>query len=42
MAVSGEVRADDAPKLSGAMQCDRAVEPGRVRCSVEARAMDGR
>lgn len=30
-------RADDAP-LTASMQCDRAVEPGRVRCTVEARS----
>jgi hypothetical protein len=26
----------EEPKLTATMQCDRAAEPGRVRCSVEA------
>jgi hypothetical protein len=30
-------RAEDAPSpLRASMQCDRAIEPGRVRCAVEA------
>ncbi|MBS2016753.1 MAG: hypothetical protein JST00_27965 [Deltaproteobacteria bacterium] len=37
-------RADgEAPSpLRAAMQCDRATEPGRVRCTVEAHAEGGR
>ena len=38
---TSSARADDAP-LTATMQCDRAVEPGRVRCTVEARAAVGR
>jgi hypothetical protein len=38
-------RADEADAGAGhlvaSMQCDRAAEPGRVRCSVEARADAG-
>ena len=34
-----EARAEE-PKVSATMQCDRAAEPGRVKCSVEAR-VDG-
>jgi hypothetical protein len=30
------------PSLTATMQCDRAAEAGRVRCSIEARAGDGR
>ena len=29
--------ADDAPPLEAKMQCERAAEPGRVRCSVEVK-----
>jgi hypothetical protein len=32
----GEARAEE-PKMTAAMQCERAAEPGRVKCSVEAR-----
>jgi hypothetical protein len=38
---AGEASASEPP-LSATMQCDRATEPGRVRCSVEARATGGR
>src|SRR5262249_14646486 len=30
------------PDLTASMQCERAPEPGRVRCSVEAHAKPGR
>lgn len=30
------------PALTATLQCDRAVEPGRVRCTVEARVAAGR
>ena len=33
---SGEV------EVQSSMQCDRAIEPGRVRCTVEARVAAGR
>ena len=32
-----DARAEEPPKLTAAMQCDRAVEPGRVKCSVETK-----
>jgi hypothetical protein len=32
----------DAPPLSATMQCERASEPGRVRCTVEVRGAAGR
>lgn len=35
-------RAEEPPKLTASMQCDRAAEPGRVKCSVEARVAGGR
>jgi hypothetical protein len=36
-------RADDpTPPLKASMQCERAAEPGRVRCSVDARALGSR
>ena len=35
-AASGEV------EVQSSMQCDRAIEPGRVRCTVEARVAAGR
>jgi hypothetical protein len=43
-------RADDAgagattppPPVSASMRCEHALEPGRVRCSVEARAAAGK
>ena len=38
----GDARAEEASKLTASMQCDRAAEPGRVKCSVEARATGGR
>ncbi len=34
--------AADEPQLHATMQCERAIEPGRVRCSVEAHAAEGR
>jgi len=34
--------ADDPPALTATLQCDRAVEPGRIRCTVEARVTAGR
>jgi hypothetical protein len=41
--VAGEVSADAPaePDLRASMQCDRAGEPGRVRCTVEARVVAG-
>jgi len=39
---AGDARADDAKTLTTAMQCERATEPGRVKCSVEARVAGGR
>lgn len=36
-----EARVEPAP-LSVTLQCDRAPEPGRVRCTVEARVTPGR
>lgn len=30
------------PKLTATMSCERAAEPGRVKCSVEARTTGGR
>ncbi|HEY8074955.1 MAG TPA: hypothetical protein VIF62_12615, partial [Labilithrix sp.] len=30
------------PPLTATMQCERAIEPGRVRCSIEAHAAEGR
>jgi hypothetical protein len=32
----------EEPALRATMQCERALEPGRVRCSVEAHAAEGR
>ena len=42
--VAGEARADAPAEndLKASMQCDRASEPGRVRCTVEARIEGGR
>jgi hypothetical protein len=42
--VTGEARADAPAEsdLKASMQCDRAGEPGRVRCTVEARLEGGR
>lgn len=34
--------AADAPEVTSTMQCDRATEPGRVRCTVEARSTSAR
>jgi hypothetical protein len=36
-----DVRAAE-PVVTATMTCDRAAEPGRVKCSVEARATGGR
>ncbi|MBX3228153.1 MAG: hypothetical protein KIT84_26990 [Labilithrix sp.] len=41
-AVGAPARADEPPPISASLQCDRAVEPGRVRCTVEARVAQGR
>lgn len=38
---SGELRAEE-PKVSATMECERAAEPGRVKCSVEVRATGSR
>jgi hypothetical protein len=35
-------REDEAPAVHASMQCDRASEPGRVRCTIEAHASPGR
>lgn len=42
--VASDARASDAgvPALSATMACERAVEPGRVKCSIEARAPSGK
>lgn len=32
----------DPPPLTGSMQCEHAPEPGRVMCTIEARATGGR
>ena len=40
----GDARADAAPAepdVRASMQCDRATEPGRVRCTVEVRVEGG-
>jgi hypothetical protein len=37
LALAGDVRAQDT-KVEASMLCDRAPEPGRVRCFVEVRA----
>jgi hypothetical protein len=40
-----DARAEDAkaaPPISVAMQCERAMEAGRVKCSVEAKTVGGR
>ncbi len=43
--VAGAAHATDAgvplPLLTATMTCDRAVEPGRVKCTLEARAAAG-
>jgi hypothetical protein len=41
---AGDARADTPPEsdVKASMQCDRANEPGRVRCTVEARIEGGR
>ncbi len=36
-AVAGGADAEEAAPLDAKMQCERASEPGRVRCSVEVR-----
>jgi hypothetical protein len=40
-AAPAPARADE-PAVRASMQCERAAEPGRVRCSVEAHAAAGR
>ena len=37
-----DARADDAKSLTTAMKCERATEPGRVKCSIEAHVSGGR
>ena len=34
---ASDARADEALPIEAKMQCERAAEPGRVRCSVEVR-----
>jgi hypothetical protein len=34
--------AEEQPAVRATMQCERALEPGRVRCSVEAHVVEGR
>src|SRR4051794_7870125 len=45
-AITAPASADEAPPppspARASMQCDRALEPGRVRCSIEAHAEAGR
>jgi len=40
LALTNDAHADES--LTATLQCDRAVEPGRLRCTVEARAASGR
>src|SRR4051812_42447318 len=44
LAIAAPSRADEPPPAPAhaSMQCDRAIEPGRVRCSVEVHADPGR
>lgn len=35
LSCAGDVRAEEPAPLEARMQCERAAEPGRVRCSVE-------
>ncbi|MBX3205792.1 MAG: hypothetical protein KF764_12035 [Labilithrix sp.] len=42
LAASGARAAEPEPALAATMSCERASEPGRVRCAVEARAAGGR
>lgn len=39
---AAQAHADEPSPIEASMQCDRALEPGRVRCSVEARAAQGK
>ena len=41
-ALPGDAHAEEPPKLTASMQCERVAEPGRVKCSVEAKAAGGR
>ncbi len=38
----GAAGAEEPPPIEARMQCERAAEPGRVRCSVEIRAAESR
>jgi hypothetical protein len=40
--VTSDVRAEETPPIEAKMQCERAAEPGRVRCSVEIRTASPR
>lgn len=40
--IAADVRAEEAPPVEAKMQCERAAEPGRVRCSVEVRTASPR
>lgn len=42
LAPAAEAHADAETDVKASMQCDRASEPGRVRCTVEARIEGGR
>ena len=42
VALPGEARATEGSDVHASMQCDRASEPGRVRCAVEVRLEGGR
>jgi hypothetical protein len=41
-AVHADVRAEESAPFEAKMQCERAAEPGRVRCSVEVRTTSPR
>lgn len=42
LALAPAARAGEPPPVVVALACERAAEPGRVRCSVEAKAEPGR
>jgi hypothetical protein len=42
LAPGARAKEPDEAKVTATMQCERATEPGRVKCSIEARAAGGR
>jgi len=40
--IAADARAEEAAPIDAKMQCERASEPGRVRCSVEVRTTSPR